>query len=110
HTTHLNNFEKAKYQVSCLEEFYLFLKELKKCMNEHNIRYCELFVSAYKPEYQQMLYNEGFRARGYIPCWYYDNETNEFEDGLVFNYYRGNIEHLDLLPEGQQLVKMLNIH
>ncbi|MFX1356415.1 MAG: GNAT family N-acetyltransferase [Promethearchaeota archaeon] len=108
HTTHLKNFEKAKYKVSCIEEFYLFVKQIKKSMKEFNIRYCELFLSAYKPEYQQIVYDEGFRARGYIPCWYYDKEFDEFEDAIVFNYYKGNLEHLNLLSEGQKLVKTLN--
>jgi hypothetical protein len=110
HTIHLNNFEKVKYHVSCLEEFYVFVQELKKYIQDQNIRYCELFVSAYKPEYQQILQNEGFRARGYIPCWYYDKKTDEFEDGIVFNYYQGDIVQFELLPEGQQLVRLLHCY
>jgi hypothetical protein len=110
HTTHLKNFEKAKYHVSSLEELFIFLQELKESMKHFDIRYCELFVSAYRPEFQQMLYNEGFRARGYIPCWYYDKEKNEFEDAIAFNYYKGDLEPINLLPEGQKLVKMLNFN
>lgn len=109
HTTHLKNFEKTKYHISCLEELHIFLQELKKSIKEYNIRYCELFISAYRPEYQQIFYNQGFRARGYIPCWYYNKEKNEFEDAVVFNYYKGDLECINLLPEGQKLVKILNL-
>jgi len=110
HTTHLKNFEKIKYHIFCLEELHIFLQELKKSIKEYNIRYCELFISAYRPEYQQILYNQGFRARGYIPCWYYNKEKNEFEDAVVFNYYKGDLECMSLLPEGQKLVKILNLN
>ena len=109
HTTTVQNFEKVKYHVESLEELYIYLAELKRCMFQKSVRYIEIFVSAYKPEDQQLLYNFGFRARGYTPAWSYNKVTGEFEDQIVFNYYQGEVANIELLPQGWELVHLLNI-
>ncbi|NHJ24211.1 MAG: hypothetical protein EAX89_06530 [Candidatus Lokiarchaeota archaeon] len=109
HTTTVQNFEKIKYHVESLEELYVYLTELKRSMLQNNIRYVEVFVSAYNPEQQQIFYNFGFRARGYTPAWSYNKISGEFEDQIVFNYYEGKVEHIQLLPQGWELLDLLNI-
>lgn len=109
HTSQIQNFEKTKYHVDSLEELYVFLEEFLKSMNENIIRYSEVFVSAFSPEHQQLFYEFGFRARGYVPCWNYNKTKNKFEDYVVFNYFEGQVPHAELLPIGQELVDLLSI-
>jgi hypothetical protein len=87
----------------------VFLEEFLKSMNENTIRYSEVFVSAFTPEHQQLFYEFGFRARGYVPCWSYNKAENKFEDYVVFNYYEGDVPQAELLPKGQELVDMLSL-
>ena len=91
--------------------FILFKKKLAflKVIKENQIRYSEVFVSAFSPEHQQLFYEFGFRVRGYVPCWSYRKEEGAFEDYVVFNYYEGEVPKPELLPAGQELVDMLNL-
>jgi len=109
HNTHIQNFEKADYKVQSLEELFVFIEFLKRYMRENTIRYCEMFISAYQPEHQQLFYDAGFRARGYVPCWKYILEQNRFEDYIVFNYFEGKIESIDLLPQGYELLNCIEV-
>jgi hypothetical protein len=109
HTPQIQNFEKTKYHVDSLEELYVFLEEFLKSMKEKSIRYSEVFVSAFSPEHQQLFYEFGFRARGYVPCWNYNKAENKFEDFVVFNYFEGQVPHAELLPVGQELVDLLSV-
>ena len=109
HTPQIQNFEKTKYHVESLEELYLYLEEFLKSMKINKIRYCEAFISAFRPEDQQLFYEFGFRARGYVPCWNYNKSENKFEDYVVFNYFEGQVPHPELLPIGQELVDLLSI-
>ena len=109
HTLSIQNFEKAKYKVSSLEELYVFLEEVHKCIEDYDIRYCEILVSSYEPKYQQLLQDFGFQARGYAPCIEYNDNDDTYEDRLIFNCYSGEIERIELLPQGQQLYDMLGL-
>jgi len=109
HTPQIQNFEKTKYHVESLEELYVYLEEFLKSMKINKIRYCEAFISAFRPEDQQLFYEFGFRARGYVPCWNYNKSENKFEDYVVFNYFEGQVPHAELLPIGQELVDLLSI-
>ncbi len=109
HTSQIQNFEKTKYHVESLEELYVYLEEFLKSMKINKIRYCEAFISAFRPEDQQLFYEFGFRARGYVPCWNYNKTENKFEDYVVFNYFEGQVPHAELLPIGQELVDLLSI-
>jgi hypothetical protein len=109
HTPSIQNIEKTKYYVDCLEELYVYLEEFLKCMKENAIRYSEVFVCAFCPEHQQLFYEFGFRARGYVPCWSYSKTEKLFEDSVVFNYFEGEVPQAELLPVGQELVDILNL-
>lgn len=109
HTPQIQNFEKTKYHVDSLEELYVFLEEFLKSMKKNAIRYSEIFVSAFDPGHQQLFYEFGFRARGYVPCWNYNKTENKFEDYVVFNYFEGKVSQTELLPKGQELVDMLSV-
>jgi hypothetical protein len=109
HTLSIQNFEKAKYKVNSLEELYVFLEEILKCIEDYDIRYCEIFISSYEPEFQQLLQEFGFQARGYAPCIEYNDCNGMYEDRLIFNCYNGEIEKIELLPQGQQLYDMLGL-
>ncbi|MFX1497990.1 MAG: hypothetical protein ACFFBH_10710 [Promethearchaeota archaeon] len=109
HNSYIQNLEKAKFHVESLEELYVFIQELKKVMDQLNVRYCEVFISAYRPKHQQLFYNFGFRPRGYVPCWNYDIRNNTFEDSVIFNYFEGEITNIDLLPQGYNLLNSIEI-
>ena len=109
HTPCINNLEKAKYHTNSAEELYVYLEEFLKVIKENRVRYSEVFVSAFSPEHQQLFYEFGFRARGYVPCWSYKKNEEAFEDYVVFNYFEGEVPRPVLLPAGQELVDMLNI-
>ncbi len=87
----------------------MYLEEFLKVIKANRIRYSEVFVSAFSPEHQQLFYEFGFRARGYVPCWSYKKDENAFEDYVVFNYFEGDVPRPELLLAGQNLVDMLNI-
>ncbi|MBY8987018.1 MAG: hypothetical protein KGD61_01070 [Candidatus Lokiarchaeota archaeon] len=109
HTPNIQNIEKTKYHVDSLEELYVYLEEFLKCMKQNSIRYSEVFVSAFSPEHQQLFYEFGFRARGYVPCWSYSKTEGAFEDYVVFNYFEGDVPQAELLPVGQDLLNILNL-
>jgi hypothetical protein len=110
YTPTVQNFEKTRYHVSCLEELYVFVQEFLECGKCYHIRYCEAFVSAYKPYHQKIFSSFGLTPRGYIPSWHYNQETDTFEDCLLFNWYNGKVSsNIQLLEEGQELVEMLGI-
>ena len=107
HTPHIQNCEKVEYQFSSNEEFFVFLEYFTHYMQENKIRYSELFVSAYDPDLQKIINTFGFHARGYVPCWEYNNNHEKFEDYIIFNWYEGKLSDLCLLPEGAQLLDMI---
>ena len=109
HTPCIQNLEKTKYHVDSLEELFVYLEEFLKVIKENSIRYSEAFVSALKPEHQQLFYEFGFRVRGYVPCWSFKNKGKSFEDYVVFNYFEGEVPEAALLPVGQDLVDMLSL-
>ena len=109
HTPCIQNLEKTKYHVDSLEELFVYLEEFLKVIKENSIRYSEAFVSALKPEHQQLFYEFGFRVRGYVPCWSFKNKDKSFEDYVVFNYFEGEVPEAALLPVGQDLVDMLSL-
>jgi len=109
HTPCIQNLEKTKYHIDSLEELFVYLEEFLKVIKENSIRYSEAFVSALKPEHQQLFYEFGFRVRGYVPCWSFKNKDKSFEDYVVFNYFEGEVPEAALLPVGQDLVNILNL-
>lgn len=108
YTPQVQNFEKTKYKVKNLEELYVFVREFIKLRKELGIRYCEVFLSAYKICHQKIFFNAGFTPRGYIPSWIYNKEKGFFEDNILFNYYQGTInDEIQLIDEAQELIRIL---
>jgi len=73
-----------------------------------DINYTECFVSSYKPKHQKIFFNAGFRPRGYLPSWKYNYKMEKFEDQIVFNYFKGNIDkNMKIIPETNELLESL---
>ncbi|KKL68240.1 hypothetical protein LCGC14_2126950, partial [marine sediment metagenome] len=111
HTPQVKNMEKVKYEVKNLEELYVFTQELIKCKKEFDVRYCEVFVSAYNPEHQQIFYDAGLKPRGYIPSWECSPDALEFSDSILFSIFNGTIsEDIQLIDQGQKLLETLGFY
>jgi len=109
YTPTVNNFEKTTYEINNLEELFSLVQEFKSYAKKLNIRYFEVFVSAYEPEHQKIFLDSKLCPRGYVPCWKYNQKKNNFEDYILFNYYEGEIdENIQLIPEGEELIRCLN--
>lgn len=109
YTPTVQNFEKTQYNVKCLEELYVFIQKFIECGKIYNIRYCEAFISAYKPTHQKIFTEFGLHPRGYVPSWKYNKKTGKFEDCILYNWYKGEINNIQLLQEGKDLLKILGI-
>ncbi|MEJ2295743.1 MAG: hypothetical protein P8Y23_13390 [Candidatus Lokiarchaeota archaeon] len=110
HNPYSKNLEKTSYKVNSIEELHVILNELLKLIKEWDLNYFECFVSAYKPEYQKIFYDFGFKPRGYVPSWKYNKSTHLFEDFIVFNFYKGEIdENIRIIPEVMNLLNVLNV-
>ncbi len=110
YTPQVQNFEKTKYYVKDLEELFVFVQEFIKCGKELGIRYCEAFVSAYKPTHQKIFYDAGLHTRGYIPSWKFDQQDEVFKDYILFNWFEGEIsKDIQLIDEGKKLFDILNL-
>ncbi|MFX1323990.1 MAG: hypothetical protein ACFE8N_03470 [Promethearchaeota archaeon] len=110
YTPHVQNFEKTKYKVANLEELYVFVQEFLQCKSELNVRYCEVFLSAYCPDHQQIFYDAGFMPRGYVPSWNYSKSKECFEDSILFNLFEGEIsKDIQLIDQGQELVQTIGV-
>jgi len=106
----VQNFEKTKYHVNNLEELYVFIHKFIKCGHEMGIRYCEVFISAYKSEHQKLFFEAGLSPRGYIPSWDYNKKENVFEDKILFNWFKGSInQDIQLIDEGLRLLNVLEL-
>ncbi|MBY9006169.1 MAG: GNAT family N-acetyltransferase [Candidatus Lokiarchaeota archaeon] len=92
YTPQQRNIINMNYKVSFLEELSVFLKKISFIIKEKEIRYCECYVSAYKPSHQRLFSHHGFKPRGYIPSWKYNKEKDVFEDYILFNIFYGEIQ------------------
>lgn len=111
YTPQVQNFEKTEYQVKSLEELYVFTQEFINYRKKLGVRYCEAFISAYEPEHQQIFYEAGLAPRGYIPSWNFNQETEMFEDYILFNFFDGVLnEKIQLINEGNDLLIALELH
>ncbi|MFX1495749.1 MAG: hypothetical protein ACFFBZ_15810, partial [Promethearchaeota archaeon] len=103
------NIEKINYNITDLEELYVFIEKLQEIIKEMDINYAECYVSSYKPKHQKIFYNAGFRPRGYVPSWNYNKEVAKFEDQIIFNYFKGNLDkNMKIIPETNELLENLN--
>ena len=51
HTPTVRNFENTSYHVNCMEELFVFVSSFINLLHRRDGRYCELFVSAYRPDH-----------------------------------------------------------
>ncbi|MFX1375192.1 MAG: DUF998 domain-containing protein [Promethearchaeota archaeon] len=110
YTPQVQNFEKTHYCVDNLEELYVFTQEFLHYKKEFKVRYCEVFISAYSPEHQQIFYNAGFLPRGYIPSWDYCDNEDCFKDSILFSICDGEIsKEIQLIKQGQELVQTIGL-
>jgi hypothetical protein len=110
YTPQVKNFENTLFYVNNLEELYVFLKEFIQCGMELEIRYCEVFISAYNLAHQKLFSEAGLSPRGYIPSWRYNNKSNVFEDNILFNWFKGEISsNIQLIDEGKHLLEILDL-
>ncbi|TFF96035.1 MAG: hypothetical protein EU547_06845 [Promethearchaeota archaeon] len=108
YTPRVNNFEKVKYKIYSLAELFLFAKKFQQIGFKLNIRYMESYISAYKPLDQKLFYELGFNPRGYLPAWKLNKKNNKFKDYILFNWYRGSLNPIEMIDEGNRLLKCLN--
>jgi len=109
HTPFVQNFEKTEYKVSSNEELFVFVQEFIKTGRAKKIRYCEVFVSAYKSEHQQIFFDAGLSPRGYVPSWTHSRK-GYFKDHILFNYFDGQISgNIQLIDEGINLIECLGL-
>ncbi|MFX1377895.1 MAG: hypothetical protein ACFFA4_02280 [Promethearchaeota archaeon] len=110
YTPQIKNFEKTTYKVGSLEELYIFIKKFIESGKDLRIRYCEIFISAYKPEHQRLFNKFGLEPRGYLPSWKYNRKRGVFEDYILFNHFEGEISSdIQLIEEGKRLLEVLGI-
>lgn len=109
YTPTVKNFEKTFYKINNFEELFVLVQEFKNYAKELNIHYYEVFVSAYEPEHQKIFLDSELSPRGYVPSWKYNQEKDVFEDCILFNYFEGEIDgNIQLIPEGEELIRCLN--
>jgi hypothetical protein len=108
YTPNVKNFEKTEYKVESLEELFVFTQEFIKLARNFNIRYLEVFTSAYEVNHQKIFHDIGLKPCGYIPSWKYNKETGYFDDYILFNYNIGEIDkNIMLQEEGKKLLRCL---
>ena len=100
--------EKVVYEVSTLEELYVFIEEIKSITQELRLRYFEVYVSAYDPAHQTIFFNAGFKPTGYIPAFKYNKATNFYEDQVLFVYHEKELnKEINLIPETVEFLKII---
>jgi len=92
YTPTVQNIEKTKYKAENIEELFVLIQEFKNCAEELQVRYFEVFVSAYNASHQQIFLDLGLIPRGYVPSWEYNKEYDCFEDRILFNCCEGTID------------------
>lgn len=105
------NIEKTQYKSHNLEELSVFLKKFNQFIKNQNLRYFEIYVSAYQPDHQKLFNNAGFEPRGYIPSFEFNPKKGIFEDMILFNYFTGEINpniDLNLIQESKKLKNRLD--
>ena len=110
YTPTVKNFEKAEYQVSSLEELFVFIQEYKKLARKKGVRYMEIFVSAYNPTHQRLFSDIGFIPRGYVPSWKLINKSGTLHDNILFSLNEGGISpKIQLIDEAVELLEILSL-
>lgn len=110
YNSYIQIFEKTTYKVKNSEELYIFLQEVKYLMKRLDIRYFESYVSPYNCIHQKIFFDAGLKPRGYVFSWEFNKKKNVFEDRVVFNLFKGNIDkNIQLIPETIELLQNLKL-
>lgn len=102
------NMENGTYHIEQIVELDYFLHLLKKHLSEYDIRYMEVFVSAYHPDHQQLFIDNGFYPCGYIPSYSLNQKSKEFEDVIPFCWFKDELTFLKCSPEDLEFIKETN--
>jgi hypothetical protein len=104
-----DEIEKCTYRIKSVEELNIFVARLNDFIEYNDVRYSEVFVSAYKPLDQKIFLNGGFKPTGYIPSWKFNKITKSFEDCIVFIVSKGNIKNVKTITESKKLLNVLKM-
>ena len=106
HHKNINIIEKAEYKVKSLEELFIFLEEIKNKILLLNLRYFEIYLSAYDSAHQKLFFNAGFKPTGYVPAFKYNKTEDIFEDQIAFVYHETDLnKNIYLIPEAKEFLK-----
>jgi len=108
HYSNIQIVEKVDYNVSTLEELYVFLEVIKSIILEFKLRYFEVFLSAYDSTHQMIFYNAGFKPTGYIPAFKYNKDSNLYEDQVLFVYHEKELnDNIQFIRETEEFLKTI---
>lgn len=111
YTPQVGNFEKINFRTENKEELAVFLEILEDYIKIYDVRYVEVFVSAYKWKEQKLFLEYGFLPRGYIPCWDYNPDSDRFRDGILFSKFKGEIaDDIQLIDTAKMLLSYLDLN
>jgi len=104
----INIIENIQYKVTNIEDFYCLITEISKFIREFNVRYSEMYLPVDKPEFQKILYRQGFNPRGYVLNWEYNEKEDVYEDKILFNHFNGDINcPINIIEEGKEIINLL---
>ena len=107
----LRMIEKVEYKVNSSEELCAFLEEIKDKILLSNLRYFEIYLSAYDSIHQTLFYNAGFKPTGYVPAYKYNKIEDNFEDQVVFVYHeKDSNKNVCLIPETEDFLKVIKYY
>ncbi|MFX1445703.1 MAG: hypothetical protein ACFFHV_19990 [Promethearchaeota archaeon] len=110
YTPTVQNFEKTKYYIKSLEELFVLVQEFIRYAQQLDVRYYEVFVSAYNPSHQKIFLDLGLTPRGYVPSWEYNSQINCFEDRILFNFCNGPVDgKITVYVENKALLDILGV-
>jgi len=108
HYKNIQIIEKVDYEVSTLEDLYVFLEEIKSIIIEFKLRYMEVYLSAYDSTHQKIFYNAGFKPTGYVPAFKYNKDKNLYEDQVLFVYHENLLnQNTHLIRETEEFIKSI---
>lgn len=111
YNSNIHMIEKAEYKVSLNIEFFAFIEKLKELIILLKVRYFEIYISAYSPEHQKILYTAGFKPCGYIPSRIYNSRTNLLEDQILFIFNNNEInKNIKLVKQTREFLKSINFY
>ncbi|MHA1301226.1 MAG: GNAT family N-acetyltransferase [Candidatus Helarchaeota archaeon] len=96
--------EVLEYQCYNKPIFLVILKKLISKLKCRNIKYLEVYVSAYEPEVQKVFLQAGLKATGYIPV--FGTVGDVYEDRVLMVWIPGKIltKNLEFTPRSWEFI------